>query len=99
MQYQENTTELLVNRERKGNKQFTSERKGERIDKRTGEQEVISEDEHGGITVRGSLLTSVIIKDIIKTEKKLLDINMNVNERKKYIISPKMTIVMNPYSV
>ena len=85
MQYQEYTTELLANQERNGNKYFTSGRKGESIDKRTGEREVVSEDEYGDITIRGSLLTSVIIKDIIKTEKKLLDINVIVNERKKML--------------
>ena len=37
MQYTDTAAELLSNRERKGNKYFTSGRKGERIDKRTGE--------------------------------------------------------------
>ena len=102
MKYQDNAVELLANRERKGNKYFTSGRKGEHIDKWTGEQEITSEDDRGDIIIRGSLLTSLLIKDIIKAEKKLLDINVNVNinERKKYqIISPKMIIIMNPYSV
>ena len=86
IQYQENAAGLLANWERKGNNYFTSWRKGESIDKRTGEQEVISEDERGYITIRGSLLISVIIKDIVKTVNKLIDVNVNVNvnERKKY---------------
>ena len=84
MQYTDTAAELLSNRERKGNKYFTSGRKGERIDKRTGEQEIISEDERGDTSIRGSLLTSVIIQDIIKKETKLRGMNINQNERKKY---------------
>ena len=85
MQYQDNAAELLSNRERKGNKYFTSGKKGERIDKRTGEQETISEDERGDTTIRGSILTSVIIQDIIKKEMRSSGMKVNQNERKKIL--------------
>ena len=85
MQYTDTAAELLSNRERKGNKYFTSGRKGERVDKRTGEQESISEDERGDSNIRGSLLTSVIIQDIIKKEKKLSGMKVNQNERKNIL--------------
>ena len=85
MQYTDTAAELLSNRERKGNKYFTSGRKGERVDKRTGEHETISEDERGDSNIRGSLLTSVIIQDIIKKEKKLSEMMVNQNERKNIL--------------
>ena len=84
MQYQDKAAELLSNQERKGDKYFTSGRKGERIDKQTGEQEIISGDERGDTILRGSLLISVIIQDIIKKEKELSGTNININGREKY---------------
>ena len=55
--------------------------KGERIDKRTGRQESDEEDDAGGDTIRGLLLSKMIIEQTINMRTSLDNFAMNNKSR------------------
>ena len=72
LQFQEDANEELADRTRKGNLYFNSGKKGERMDRRTGVVEGISDTKDSDI--RGSIFLEVVLKETIKMKAKLEEI-------------------------
>ena len=95
MYYQDDASQLHRNRIRRGNKFFTAGMKGERIDKRTGRQESDEEDDAGDDTIRGSLLSKMVIEQTINMRTSLDNFAINNDSRSTLkIISPNQNIDM-----